>query len=60
MVKLTLDLDDDVIATAKRIAKESGTNVSAVFARWVRAMVLSAEERKKGKTTRCSSPSAKS
>jgi hypothetical protein len=36
--KLTLSMDEETIAEAKRLAAESGTSVSAMFARLVRAM----------------------
>ena len=36
--KLTLSLDEEVIAEAKRIAAERGTSVSAMFSRLVQAM----------------------
>ena len=37
MTKLTLSADDEVVAQAKRLAKESGTSVSSMFARFVAA-----------------------
>jgi hypothetical protein len=38
MKKLTLSMDEEVIAEAKRLAAESGTSVSAMFSRLVRSM----------------------
>ena len=38
MKKLTLSADDEVIEQAKRIAAESGTSVSAMFQRFIRAV----------------------
>ena len=38
MKKLTLSMDDEIIEQAKRLAAESGTSVSAMFSRLVRAM----------------------
>jgi hypothetical protein len=38
MKKLTLSVDEEVIAQAKRLAAEQGTSVSAMFSRLVRAM----------------------
>ncbi|MFO7897881.1 MAG: DUF6364 family protein [Planctomycetota bacterium] len=35
MKKLTLSADEQVIKTAKRLAKENGTSVSAMFARLI-------------------------
>lgn len=37
MTKLTLSADDEVVAQAKRLAEESGTSVSSMFARFVAA-----------------------
>lgn len=38
MKKLTLSMDEETIVEAKRLAAESGTSVSAMFSRLVRAM----------------------
>lgn len=38
MKKLTLSMDEEVIADAKRLAAERGTSVSAMFSGLVRAM----------------------
>ena len=38
MNKLTLSMDEEVIAEAKRLAAESNSSVSAMFTRLVRAM----------------------
>ena len=38
MKKLTLSVDGETIAQAKRLAAERGTSVSAMFSRLVRAM----------------------
>jgi len=38
MKKLTLSMDEEVIAQAKRLAAQSGTSVSAMFSRLVRSM----------------------
>jgi hypothetical protein len=43
MKKLTLSMDEETIAEAKRLAAESGTSVSAMFARLVRAMAARPE-----------------
>jgi hypothetical protein len=40
MTKLTLSADDEVVAQAKRLAEESGTSVSSMFARFVTAAAL--------------------
>lgn len=37
MTKLTLSADDELVEQAKRLAAESGTSVSSLFARFVRA-----------------------
>lgn len=50
MAKLTLSADPETIEQAKRLAKESGTSVSALFARMVRA--LSAQRPRKAKLGR--------
>ncbi len=39
MTKLTLSADDEVVAQAKWLAEESGTSVSSMFARFVKAAV---------------------
>lgn len=41
MAKLTLTVDENVVEDAKRLAKENGTTVSAMFARFVQAMAHS-------------------
>ena len=38
MAKLTLNADAEVIKQAKRLAAERGTSVSAMFARFIRAL----------------------
>jgi hypothetical protein len=38
MKKLTLSADPEVIAEARRLARESGTSVSSMFARFVRGL----------------------
>ncbi|MBM4041495.1 MAG: hypothetical protein FJ290_23585 [Planctomycetes bacterium] len=38
MTKLTLSVDEEVVAQAKRLAKENGRSVSAMFTQYVRAM----------------------
>lgn len=38
LTKLTLSVDEDVVAQAKRLAAEQNTSVSAMFSRIVRAM----------------------
>jgi hypothetical protein len=38
MAKLTLNADAEVIDQAKRLAAERGTSVSALFARFIRAL----------------------
>ena len=38
MKKLTLSADASVIEDAKRIAREQGTSVSALFTRWIRSL----------------------
>ena len=38
MKKLTLNADEAVIEDAKRIAREHGTSVSSLFARWIRSL----------------------
>lgn len=38
MVKLTLSVEEEVVAQAKKLADRSGTSVSAMFARWIRAL----------------------
>jgi hypothetical protein len=43
--KLTLSMDEETIAQAKRIAAEQGTSVSAMFTRLVRAMALKPGQR---------------
>ncbi|MBN1912045.1 MAG: hypothetical protein JW818_20150 [Pirellulales bacterium] len=35
MKKLTLNAEESVIEEAKRIAREQGTSVSALFSRWI-------------------------
>ena len=47
MKKLTLSADEAVIQDAKRIAREQGTSVSSLFARWVRS--LSGPRQRRGK-----------
>lgn len=37
MTKLTLSADDELVAQAKRLAEESGTSLSSMFARFVQA-----------------------
>ncbi len=37
MTKLTLSVDEEVVAQAKRLAKENGRSVSAMFSQYVRA-----------------------
>jgi hypothetical protein len=39
MNKLTLSADDDIIRSAKRIAADHNTSVSALFTRFVQTMV---------------------
>lgn len=46
MKKLTLNADEAVIEEAKRIAREQGTSVSALFSRWIGALAHG----KQGKT----------
>jgi hypothetical protein len=46
MTKLTLSVDERVCASAKRLAAEHGTSVSAMFARFIQAMA----QRKGGRT----------
>ena len=38
MTKLTLSMDEDVIATAKRVARRNGQSVSAMLSNLVKAM----------------------
>jgi len=38
MTKLTLSVEEDVVKQAKRLARESGRSVSAMFSQLVRAM----------------------
>jgi len=38
MTKLTLSVDEGVVAQAKRLAKQRGTSVSAMFSQLVRSM----------------------
>lgn len=38
MTKLTLSMDEEVVAQAKRLAKENGRSVSAMVTQYVRAM----------------------
>lgn len=38
MAKLTLNAESEVIAEAKRLAAERGTSVSALFARFIKAL----------------------
>jgi hypothetical protein len=38
MTKLTLSVDEEVVKQAKRLAKENGGSVSAMFSRIVRSM----------------------
>ncbi len=38
MPKLTLNAESEVIAEAKRLAAERGTSVSALFARFIKAL----------------------
>jgi len=38
MTKLTLSVDEEVVAEAKRIAAENNTSVSAMFSEYIRAM----------------------
>ncbi|MBM4035459.1 MAG: hypothetical protein FJ291_27270 [Planctomycetes bacterium] len=38
MTKLTLSMDEEVVAQAKRLAKENGRSVSAMFTQYVRAL----------------------
>jgi hypothetical protein len=45
MTKLTLSMDEEVVAQAKRLAKENGRSVSAMFTQIVRGMAH-AKERK--------------
>ena len=35
MKKLTLNAEESIIEEAKRIAREQGTSVSALFSRWI-------------------------
>ncbi len=49
MKKLTLSAEEDVIKEAKRLAAENHTSVSAMFARWVRAV---SGRRKQGRRER--------
>ena len=44
MKKLTLSMDEETIEQAKRLAAESGTSVSAMFSRLVRAMAQDRDE----------------
>jgi hypothetical protein len=44
MKKLTLSMDEETIEQAKRLAAESGTSVSAMFSRLVRAMAQDLDE----------------
>ena len=53
MKKLTLSMDEETIAQAKRLAAEQGTSVSAMLSRLVRAMSLKPGAKIKiGPTTR--------
>ena len=45
MKKLTLSMDEETIAQAKRLAAEPGSSVSAMFSRLVRAMALKPGEK---------------
>ncbi len=38
MVKLTLSVEEEVVAQAKKMAERSGTSVSSMFARWIKAL----------------------
>jgi hypothetical protein len=46
MARLTVSVDKEVAELAKRLAKENGTSVSAMFARYVRAMAQKKTGRK--------------
>ena len=43
MTKLTLSLEEEVVATAKRLAKRHRTSVSAMLANMVKAMAVQEE-----------------
>jgi len=47
MTKLTLSVDEAVVAKAKQIAEANGTSVSAMFSRFVQSM--GAQRRRPGK-----------
>ncbi|HUT36937.1 MAG TPA: DUF6364 family protein [Planctomycetota bacterium] len=46
MTKLTLSVDEEVVAQAKRLAKENGRSVSAMFTQIVRAMAGQKQRRR--------------
>ncbi len=45
MKKLTLSMDEETIAQAKKLAAEQGTSVSSMFSRLVRLMALKPGEK---------------
>lgn len=45
MKKLTLNADPEVIAQARRLAKEHGTSVSSLFSRFVRLLASRPKQR---------------
>ncbi len=45
MVRLALSMDEEVVAQAKRLAKESGRSVSAMFTQVIRAMASRQRQR---------------
>ena len=53
MAKLTLNAESEVIAEAKRLAAERGTSVSALFARFIKALANGGQQAEPlGKLTR--------
>jgi hypothetical protein len=52
MAKLTLSADPEIIEEAKRLAKKSGTSVSALFASMVKAASSHQQKPKLGPLTR--------
>jgi Family of unknown function (DUF6364) len=52
VTKLTLSADEEIVKRAKRLAKEQGTSVSALFERFVRGATEEPKKRKIGPLTR--------
>lgn len=53
MVKLTLSVEKEVVARAKDLANRSGTSVSAMFARWIKAVASGTDPKARtGRLTR--------